>query len=327
MIVSIVTYHYVRPLQESRFPQIKGLDTAEFREQISYIQKHYSVISGQDLLLAQQAGELASLPSRSALLTFDDGYLDHFTHVFPILFDAGLPGCFFPPVRSAAERKLLDVNKIHFILASVKDEQVLIEDIFRTLSSLGYDQLVSERSDLWAKLGHASRYDTAEVAFIKSLLQRDLSPEVRGSVAQALFEKYVTNDETGFAEELYATTDQLRVMSEGGMYVGCHGYDHNWLGTLTPEAQQSDIEKALAWFQQFGGGASPWIMCYPYGSYDTSLLGLLAEAGCAIGLTSDAGIADLNRDQHMTLPRLDTNDLPRSAEAAPNEWTLRHVSA
>src|SRR5256885_6216828 len=103
MNLSIVMYHYVRELRCSRFPNINGLETDQFREQIAYIKKHYTVISGAELLAAADAHALGTLPRAAALLTFDDGYLDHFTQVFPILQREKLAGCFFPPGNCTLE--------------------------------------------------------------------------------------------------------------------------------------------------------------------------------------------------------------------------------
>ena len=76
-------YHYVRDLKHSRYPRIKGLDAALFREQVAYLKKHYTCVSVDDVVDAARAG--APLPENAALLTFDDGYSDHFDFVFPIL--------------------------------------------------------------------------------------------------------------------------------------------------------------------------------------------------------------------------------------------------
>ena len=96
-ILTIVMYHYVRDLRHSRYPEIKGLSRDEFAEQVQYIKRHYNVVSGQELMNA--IAEDSPLPPRPLLLTFDDGYIDHFTEVFPVLDRANLPGCFFPPAK------------------------------------------------------------------------------------------------------------------------------------------------------------------------------------------------------------------------------------
>ncbi len=59
-------------------------------------------------------------------------------------------------------------------------------------------------------------------------------------------------------------------------------------------------------------------MCYPYGAYDESLLLLLETPQLhGSGSTTKVGLADLGSDDPLTFPRLDTNDLPKAADASP----------
>ena len=113
-VLTIVMYHYVRDLRHSAYPELKGLSTDAFEGQIQYIKRHYNVISGPELMDA--IVESAPLPPCPLLLTFDDGYIDHFTEVFPVLDRENLPGCFFPPAKCILEHKVLDVNKVHYII-------------------------------------------------------------------------------------------------------------------------------------------------------------------------------------------------------------------
>jgi peptidoglycan/xylan/chitin deacetylase (PgdA/CDA1 family) len=319
--ISIIMYHYVRELEHSRFPEIKGLSTEQFREQVAYIKKHYHVISGDELLAALQAGE--ALPPRAALLTFDDGYLDHFTQVFPILDQAGLSGCFFPPARCVLENRVLDVNKIHFVLASVPDKHGLVETIFGVLDEYKDQYQLQDKQYYWDKLAKAGRYDPAEIIFIKRILQRELPEELRAIMTDTLFRKYVTTDETSFAKELYMSLDQLRCLRHHGMYLGSHGYNHYWLDSLDEAGQAQEIDRSLEFLTTIAGRFEGWIMCYPYGAYNASLLSLLESRGCNIGLTTKIGIACLDEHHPLELPRLDTNDLPKQSDAPPNQWTLK----
>ena len=120
MSLTIVMYHYVRELENSRYSKIKGLTVEQFKEQIAYIKKFYNPISACDLMDSMCAD--AELPPRAILLTFDDGYIDHFTNVFPILEKEQISGCFFPPAKCILEECVLDVNKIHFALACTPDK-------------------------------------------------------------------------------------------------------------------------------------------------------------------------------------------------------------
>lgn len=133
--VTIVIYHYVRELEHSRFRDIKGLTVQQFRGQLEYMQRHYTLIT-VDQLIASLENRDRELPSNAAMLTFDDGYIDHFTNVFPLLHEKGIQGCFFPVGKAVAEHCMLNVNKIHLVLASVEDKTRLVREIFSHMDEL-----------------------------------------------------------------------------------------------------------------------------------------------------------------------------------------------
>jgi peptidoglycan/xylan/chitin deacetylase (PgdA/CDA1 family) len=265
------------------------------------------------------------LPPRALLLTFDDGYRDHFDHVLPILAENSLRGCFFPPAKAVTEQKVLDVNKIHFILASVADKRHIHKSLFALLDEARGQFSLPDNDEYYRRLAHPNRFDPAEVILIKRLLQRELPEVLRKRITDELFKKYVTQVETAFSQELYMSVSELRILREAGMYIGSHGYDHYWLNMLNRKDQESEIDKSLAFLSQLGCSVENWVMCYPYGGYNDSLIDVVKSRGCRIGLAVDVGIADLKGSNPFALPRLDTNDLPKQVSAAPNEWTLRAI--
>jgi peptidoglycan/xylan/chitin deacetylase (PgdA/CDA1 family) len=312
-LVSIVMYHYVRELKHSRFPEIKGLSIEEFKNQIRYIKKHYNIISADDIMDAVDLG--SDLPPRALLLTFDDGYLDHFTQVFPVLDQEKLPGCFFPTAKCILENRVLDVNKIHFILASVEDKGKIVENISQTIDRHRSSYSLETTEKYWQKFGKHNRFDLSEVVFIKRMLQRELPEKLRKKIIGELFNQYVTKDEIGFSKELYMSLDQLACIQRNGMYVGSHSFDHDRLNSLSKNEQKREIDLSLKLLKEVGCNTDRWMMCYPHGAFDDSLLSILKKRNCVIGLKSQFGIADLDRDHPLTLPRLDTNDLPKEADA------------
>lgn len=318
MKLTIVMYHYVRQLKHSMFPEIKGLETDLFKEQVAYIKKHYHVISAYELMDAIESG--SCLPPNALLLTFDDGYIDHFTEVFPVLEKEKLSGCFFPPAQSILENKILDVNKIHFIIASTSEKNLLVEHLFRVLDE--YRNLFHLKSNdfYWKKCGAPNRFDSAETIFVKRMLQRDLPKELRNIITDRLFKKFVSIDEEAFSKELYMSLDQVAYLQSNGMYIGSHGYEHCWLNSISADAQRREIDLSLQFLEKVGSDTGRWIMCYPYGGYDESLLSILKQRNCIAGFSIEVAIADLTKDDPLTLPRLDTNDLPKNSEAAPNKW-------
>ena len=317
-------YHYVRELKHSRYPEIKGLTIDDFKEQIAYVKKYYNPISAYDLMDAVESG--SDLPPQPLLLTFDDAYIDHFTEVFPVLDKEKLSGCFFPPAKCILENLVLNVNKIHFILACVTDRSVLVNYIYQSLGESRSLYQLESNEVYWQKCGVASRYDPAEVMFVKYMLQRELPEKLRNIITDELFKKFVSNDEQAFSKELYMSIEQISCLQRNGMYVGSHGFDHYWLNSISEGDQRKEIALSLEFLTTVGSDPNRWIMCYPYGAYNETLLAILKERNCSVGLTTEIGIADLTKDNPLKLPRLDTNDLPRNSKAKLNEWTKKAVS-
>ena len=86
---------------------------------------------------------------------------------------------------------------------------------------------------IWQELAQPSQFDTAEVIFIKRMLQVALPEEARArTLTHQLFERFVAVDQATFAAELYMSADQLKIMIRGtSMYVGSHGVKHYWLNS------------------------------------------------------------------------------------------------
>jgi peptidoglycan/xylan/chitin deacetylase (PgdA/CDA1 family) len=307
--VTIVMYHYVRHLEHSRFPAIKGLSVERFCRQLDYIQAHYTPIQVEDLIGALSPNR-KELPPNPILLTFDDGYSDHFTNVFPLLDARGIQGCFFPPAQSVLEHHVLDVNKIQFTLAAVSDVESLVDQVFSCLSEFRTKFALKTKEAYFLAIPEQHRYDSRNVIVIKRLLQRELPEPVRAEIVRRLFAEHVTADESTFAHELYMSEDQIACLHRHGMHIGSHGTTHAWLNHLSPDAQVIEVDQSLEFLQNLGVGRGEWTMCYPYGGVNDSLLHVLQSRHCQLGFTAEPRIADLDVDDRLTLPRIDTNDLP-----------------
>jgi len=301
-------YHYVRDLDRSRFPAIKGLSIERFCRQLDYIQNRYTPIAVEDVLEALSSSK-KDLPHNPILLTFDDGYSDHFASVFPLLDARGIRGCFFPPAQAILEHTVLDVNKIHFILAVVPDTEILLDEVFRMLDEFRSSYSLKTKEAYLESVAGEHRYDNREVTVLKRLLQRDLPELVRAGIVRQLFAKHVTADEAAFACELYMSMEQIDCLRRHGMHIGSHGYTHAWLNHLSPDAQVVEIDRSLDFLETLRIGKDQWSMCYPYGGFNDSLLQILRNRRCPLGFTAEARVADLDVDDRLTLPRLDTNDL------------------
>ncbi len=94
--VPVLMYHYVGTLPEDPDPYRIELTVSaqRFREHIEYlVSQGYSSVSLYEVNEALLNG--TPLPPKPIVLTFDDGYLDHYTNVFPILRQHSFTGTFF----------------------------------------------------------------------------------------------------------------------------------------------------------------------------------------------------------------------------------------
>ena len=307
---TIVMYHYVRDLRYTRYPNIKGLDVRDFKRQMQFLKQNYNFVRANDLIAAIY--ESKPLPENAVWLTFDDGYIDHYDVVFPLLNEMGVEGAFFPPIKAITNHEVLDVNKIHFILSVVADIQTLISDLYRLMDQFRAEYNLETNEYYFLKLAKPYRFDVKEVIFVKRLLQVELPEALRKIITDILFKKYVADDENAFSRELYMNEDQIKCMIRNGMYFGSHGYDHYWLDSLTPDKQAVEIDKSLQFLSTIGVDVNNWVMNYPYGAYNDSLIEIIRARGCKLAVSTRVAVAELSVENAFTLPRLDTNDIPKN---------------
>lgn len=311
MTLYISMYHYTRDLIHSRYPEIKGMDVALFRKQLEFFSKNFKVVRMEDVIAAISVGK--KLPENALLLTFDDGYIDHYTYAFPLLEEFGFQGSFFIPGKTFTTHQLLDVNKIHYILASANIYN-LMEDVLELMNHYrGREFDYASNDELINIYAVANRFDCKETIFVKRILQTVLPEKLRNKISSDLFKKYVGVSEERLAYELYMTEEQIRTMKRHGMFIGLHGYDHYWLGNLPEEKMREDIDKAIESLNEFINPNS-WVMNYPYGSYNQSVLDYIKGKGAVVGLTTEVGVADLLSDNALKLSRLDCNDFPPKSD-------------
>lgn len=307
----ISMYHYTRDLRHSRYPEIKGLDIDLFRRQIEFFKANFNVVRMEQVIDAVENG--TKLPENALLLTFDDGYVDNYTFAFPILEENGMQGSFFIPGKTFSTHQLLDVNKIHYILASANIRKLVVDVKEKMDYYRGKEYDYPTTDELWNQYAMDNRFDCKETVFVKRILQTVLPEKLRNQISSDLFEKYVGVSEEKLAYELYMTEEQIRTLKRHGMFIGIHGYDHYWLGNLSTEHMKADILKALDTMDGFIDRKC-WVMNFPYGNYNDNVLAFIQSEGACIGLTTEMRMADLNIDSALRLPRMDCNDFPPKSE-------------
>lgn len=306
--LTVVMYHYVREIHNSKYPNIKGLELEGFKRQLDFLQSEFSIISAEDLIHYAE-DKVSNLPNNPCYLTFDDGYKDHYKYVLPELKKRKLQGSFFPIAGPILKKELHVVNAIHFILACCDSEDHLVQDLNSECLKYGVTQ--EELEDYWSVIDKTSRYDSPKIIYVKRMLQRELPKELRYKVSNSLFEKYVGVSASEFSEDLYLSLDEIKDLISEGMYVGSHSYNHDWMNRYPFQSQMKDIELSLSFLKQIGAPTSSWIFCYPYGAYNNDTIAALKEKKCVLGLTTKNDHASLDKNKLLELSRFDTNYFPQ----------------
>jgi peptidoglycan/xylan/chitin deacetylase (PgdA/CDA1 family) len=297
-------YHYVRDLPNTPFPAIKGMMTDDFANQVVFLQEHFEMATLESAL-DYIAGKYRPM-RHLCLLTFDDGLKDHFTTVLPVLADHRIQGIFFLITCAVESRRVVATHKSHFLIALLGFEDYRSEFI-AALSELSPGTSIEVDPKL---VQHALRWDPPEVASFKYLHNFCLEAQVRDTIADRLFEKYF-GDEQVFADQLYLSWNEARLMQSAGMIIGGHSHEHQSLAMMPQEDQKADLERCGQLLRTNLANQKQWPFSYPFGKINTftqKTIRMLQQAGFDCAFASEVG-SNLAGSDRFTLQRIDPKDV------------------
>ncbi len=94
--ITVIAYHRIHTEVDGDYPFDEELFSAtpiEFTRELRFFRRHLDVMTMSDLALGLR--DPRSLPSRPAIITFDDGYEDNHRVALPLLKEQALTACFF----------------------------------------------------------------------------------------------------------------------------------------------------------------------------------------------------------------------------------------
>ena len=117
---AILMYHSVMENPSQHADSLGGIihSKSEFRAQMELLARDYHPLSLEDVVMKLNAGEV--LPTRSVVITFDDGYTDNFEVAMPILNQLGVPATFYVTVDCVEKRKLPWPSRLRFAFRTTK---------------------------------------------------------------------------------------------------------------------------------------------------------------------------------------------------------------
>lgn len=300
---SVIMYHYVRNVHETKYPRLKACSLGKFEKQMDYLSKNSNVISLNDYVSYLDGN--VDIPQNSTVLSFDDGLKDHYENVFPILKSKGFSATFFPITSCMDQFKVPIVQKVQFLLAelgSIAFANEFNSSIKNKFPELYHKFKVTDAFNEKTK----RRWDdvlTSNLKYNIGSLDFDIKDIVVGNIFNKIFK-----EEDSFCRELYMNYDEMKEMLEHKMTFGGHTHTHPILSTLDKENQRYELRKSKQILEK-NLGTEIKLFSYPNGRFNEDTLKLLKDEKYSCALSTKVKLNEGLVDKFQ-ICRFDANDVP-----------------
>ena len=269
----ILNYHriYKENIVTSFDEELFSLSLASFTQQLHWLKENHAVFLSEDELIYYWQ-QKKKIPKRSILITFDDGYKDNFTLVYPLLRSLQIPASYFIPVGAIMDRKLGWWDIISFFIKKTRKKTISIQGRDFSLQSSGEKKRTIFRLlQLMKTEPYSQTQDLLEI----------LSEEC--GVA------FPSHDEQD--AELMSWED-IREVLDNGIAIGAHTVSHRVLATLDENEQFEELCSSKRLLEDMLPGKIR-SLSYPVGDYTafTQQTKVLArKAGYDISFSFKTGV-------------------------------------
>jgi len=275
--LTVLMYHRVLPdgkCEGYPFPSLV-LSRTLFEAQLEYLSEHAHVLPLREALQRYRSRQRGSKPL--VCLTFDDGYVDNFEIVAPLLESRGLRGTFFITAGAVESRNALWYDRAAELWAVMGPAR----QADRSLRSVAPPVHVVETRESW-------------IEWLKSIPNRQ-----RVEFLEAL-EAEASNRPTSCS---LMTVDQVRRLDQQGHEIGSHTLSHPVLTTMGEAERVREIvgsrELLQGWTDREVKG-----FCYANGDFDAAIIRQVRDAGYEYACTTLQGRNHMHTDP-FALRRVD----------------------
>lgn len=284
---TILRYHSVSASGDYRSPTI-AVSPDSFESQMSFLARHYNVLSLDDLLKRLEQNDL---PRNSVAITFDDGYLDNAAAALPILARYGLPATFFVTSDAVLGKGAFWVGWLYRAVATASTTVLRAA----CLAMIGQFNADAPRDEIFATL--ATLVDNAE----ESIRARHLSNLER---------LFPAMPPLSAPSDFMMTLEDLRKLAAAGMTIGAHTATHRVLAGIDPDVAREELARSKRELEA-ALDAPVDHLAYPNGhvtsNVDSMACILAGQVGFRSAGTSRRGIVTEGAD-FLDLPRQGVNE-------------------
>jgi len=284
------------------------VDYETFRRQMEWLRSSTQVLDETGLLSLAASRRTPGGELYSAV-TFDDGYVDCFTLVKPILDGLGIRAIFFIPVELLKSRLLGWWDIAAYLLKKSKHRQITVRGCAYELGP--------------ALAGSFKR--------ILNVFKLELAENTCGLLAELADACKVQPPALDKQSAELMTWEQVREMRKAGHAIGSHALTHRPLATLTSDEQAREIHESRRELQGVLGDEIR-SFAYPVGGprhFNETSVNLVRTAGYQQAFSFNTGIAGLPIADRYRIARESAKsfELLKAKALLPGFMGLRSKSA
>jgi peptidoglycan/xylan/chitin deacetylase (PgdA/CDA1 family) len=274
----ILMYHRVLSEPDPLLPDI--IDVTAFDAQMSSLARNFNVLGLAD---ASRRLKNGTLPARSIVVTFDDGYRDNHDVALPVLKKYGLTATFFIASGYLDGGWMWNDRIQEAVRSSVRNE-IDLTDIGLGVHAVGS---VGEKRSTIDKLIGWLKYEP-------------------GTRRQELVDAICSLTGCEFPESPMMSSGEVVTMHDAGMEIGCHTVSHPILVNIEPEVAEHEIIACKERLEGLTGGRIV-LFAYPNGrpgrDYSRVHVDILERSGIECAVSTSWGCATAGSDNYQ-LPRI-----------------------
>ncbi len=270
------------------------LKKSKFIRQIRYLKKHFNIIS------LNQACNLLyrkhSIPPKSIVITFDDGYRNYLTHALPILKNNNIPSTIYIPTGPVVKKEIIWADQLY-------------------LSLYEYDKNIIDLSEIGLGYWPIDSKGKKQIAIDSIInLLKDLPANERRNKMIKIYDTIDTSlngEEIARSPFVLLEPEEIKLLSKEDLItIGSHSVSHEPLTSLSFEAAVEEIHESKKYLEKITGMQIEHF-CYPAGFYNDQITWAIKKARYRSALLA-GGFQDKMKDMYH-IPRIGIGDFESDA--------------
>jgi len=239
-------FHRIGDSNKTPFdPCVFSCDVEDFEKHITFINKHFKIVSTQDV--CQLVGAKTPINEHLALITFDDGYIDNYQLAYPILKRKNIPAIFFITTSLTDTQTIPWWDEIAWHAKQMPNTN---------LSLTGWPNSIMIGESL-------SRNDIRQILYYVKTSKLKVKQQLDELRAISKHE-YKKECQT----RLFMNWSELNEMQKNGMEIGAHSHSHEIFAKLNEEELQYELSHSKRLLED-NLNMKVTALSYPVGNVDT----------------------------------------------------------